>query len=793
MADEMVLKAQKWVNATYSGIGGYNPCREDGKTAWSTMYSLTRALQHELGISNKSDSFGPTTMSLLKSRGPIGPGETNKNILKIIQSAFFCKGYHAYDIDGNWRSKALGSGIELALFNMMSDMGLRDSFNNTIHPIVFKALLTMDAYVLIPGGVSDIRTVQQWMNAKFWQKPWGYIIPTEGHFSRNVQQLHLRALQSALGISDSDIADNFGPATQAGLKRNVLSIGSAGLITELYTAACVFNSPTYSSTGEAVYAGFRSQFTEKTAFFTRSFQEFSELLPASGKADYSTWSQLLVSMGDVDRPVTGCDTRFTITPAVAKALYAKGFRIVGRYLDETSTSTLDKEIKVGEIENIFSAGMKIFPIWQYNARELSDFSYDNGLRDGRRAFERMKHYNFKAGAVVYFAVDYDATNEGIDSAIIPYFRGVQSAFNETGRQYKVGVYGSRNVCSRISREVGAVSSFVSGMSWKFSGNLGFPLPHNWAFNQIQELRSLALDGAASPIDLDRVVHRADFDGGVGPNGVGPTLRIEVPDVVAFIDQVYKMAVGYGKGDPNQLTLDYLRHPNYTRVSTGWDLLLNLTDSEWLKLASDKFDADKDRVGQFALGASNAFVNIDHIAAAASGLLIRGFGQGAAVTRGDFAGWGGDVATLFAEWRSNYSIYPSGMEFCRNRFAVPGVPGSFSLGDLLEDSGGFILASRIKSGKNIVSAFSDVYTSPASAVQVSKFFDMRFGTSTQMVADAVRAMLLPTSDSILNDFRDLSIASKSGLLTILPREIPSSELMEFSQGVAARLAHVAKGY
>jgi peptidoglycan hydrolase-like protein with peptidoglycan-binding domain len=42
------------------------------------------------------------------------------------------------------------------------------------------------------------------------------------------------------------------------------------------------------------------------------------------------------------------------------------------------------------------------------------------------------------------------------------------------------------VCSRVSHEVGAKWSFVSGMSWGFSGNLGFPLPDNWALNQIKE-------------------------------------------------------------------------------------------------------------------------------------------------------------------------------------------------------------------------------------------------------------------------------------------------------------------
>lgn len=56
--DVKVLQAQKWVNSTYAAVSGYQKCPETGMTGWSTMYSLTRALQHELGIATLSDSFG---------------------------------------------------------------------------------------------------------------------------------------------------------------------------------------------------------------------------------------------------------------------------------------------------------------------------------------------------------------------------------------------------------------------------------------------------------------------------------------------------------------------------------------------------------------------------------------------------------------------------------------------------------------------------------------------------------------------------------------------------------------
>jgi hypothetical protein len=50
--DYRVLQAQQWVNATYKDVSDYVPCAETGVTGWPVMYSLTRGLQHELGITD---------------------------------------------------------------------------------------------------------------------------------------------------------------------------------------------------------------------------------------------------------------------------------------------------------------------------------------------------------------------------------------------------------------------------------------------------------------------------------------------------------------------------------------------------------------------------------------------------------------------------------------------------------------------------------------------------------------------------------------------------------------------
>lgn len=65
--DEMVLLTQKWLNQEYGNVSGFGSVTENGKTGWNVIYGLTRALQHELGITELADNFGPSTKALYTS------------------------------------------------------------------------------------------------------------------------------------------------------------------------------------------------------------------------------------------------------------------------------------------------------------------------------------------------------------------------------------------------------------------------------------------------------------------------------------------------------------------------------------------------------------------------------------------------------------------------------------------------------------------------------------------------------------------------------------------------------
>jgi peptidoglycan hydrolase-like protein with peptidoglycan-binding domain len=305
-------------------------------------------------------------------------------------------------------------------------MGLPDGGTGTTGgvttPKIFKCILNMDAYIRVSGGTDEVRSIQRWLNGRYWTKDAYSIGPADGIYSRDVQKSLMIAIQYELGIAAPN--GNFGPATQDGLRMKNFGEGASGLWVELFSAACVFNSPVPTGSSDTgTPTTWRSNYDGKLREWVQVFQRFCKL-PDSGRSDYQTWAQLLVSMGDADRPATGSDTRFEITASRAQWLRANGYTVVGRYLYDPPGSTLDKEIKPGELQTIFSNGLKVFPIYQDNARKLSDFTYTQGYQHALNAHSLAESYGFNRGTVIYFAVDYDATREEIDAAIVPYFHGV---------------------------------------------------------------------------------------------------------------------------------------------------------------------------------------------------------------------------------------------------------------------------------------------------------------------------------------------------------------------------------
>jgi peptidoglycan hydrolase-like protein with peptidoglycan-binding domain len=485
LVDDKVLAAQRWVNATYGAKPGFVKAPEDGRTGSPTMSALTMALQIELGLSGAqlSPTFGPTTLSLLTSKfGNIGAGKP-ANVIKIVQSGQYCKGYDGANITGTY-----GTATKAAVLAMRKNMGFTDT-RDTVAPKEFKALLSMDAYVIVENGSAAVRAAQQWMNRRYIAESWFFIMPTDGHSSGSVAKALIYAVQTELGVAGAN--GNVGPATRAALKAKPALIvgatdtGSSSWI-RLFQAGMIFGR------NEVAFDGV---YSKAVSAQVKNFQSFVAL-PANGTGDYPTWCSLLVANGDPDRAGIVADGITPITPAKATSLVQAGYRIAARYL------TGSHQLQPGELATIFAAGLRVVPLFETGGTKASYFTPQQGAADANQAVTAATGYGFKRGAILYFAVDYDAMNADIASNVIPYFTELKHAMALLGDPYRIGVYAPRNACSQLGAAGLTVSSMAGDIAFGYSGNIGFPLPPDWAFDQIATLTVGSGDGA---VNIDKSV------------------------------------------------------------------------------------------------------------------------------------------------------------------------------------------------------------------------------------------------------------------------------------------------
>lgn len=107
-----------------------------------------------------------------------------------------------------------------------------------------------------------------------------------------------------------------------------------------------------------------------------------------------------------------------LNAGLCNALYSAGYRTVGRYLTVTS-----KRYLPGELKTIFDAGLETFPIMQEAGTSIGYFNKEIGEGHAQQAARRLRQLGFAAGTTVFFSVDFDATDDAISAAVIPYFQG----------------------------------------------------------------------------------------------------------------------------------------------------------------------------------------------------------------------------------------------------------------------------------------------------------------------------------------------------------------------------------
>ncbi|MBC1562584.1 glycoside hydrolase domain-containing protein [Listeria booriae] len=519
--DEMVRQVQSWLNKTYDKYvakGDFQTIPENGKTGWTTVYALTRALQIELGISPTADNFGPTTEKLFKPL-TIGASDAKPtNLNYILQGAFYCKGYSPGGFTG-----VFGGQTQIAVKMFQKDAGLATQ-DGVVSTIIMKSLLDMSAFQTVSGGTYGVRTVQQNLNRDY--SAWiGKLVPCDGLYGRDTNTSLIYALQKEEGMARTTANGNFGPGTTTSLTNLIPTFASNKALVLLlqYSLAC---------NGLPINQ-FSGVYDAETTNLVKRYQEFMKMSITTGAITMGTFKALLSSAGDTNRSATACDTSYVLNTDQIDTLWNAGYRYVGRYLTGNVIRggvRVPKAMNPTEIAAILKKGLKIFPIYQDGGYEIPYFEVPfQGISDGYKAIDAAYNLGFPAGTTIYFAVDLDAYDYQITDLIIPYFQNLRAAFkqNQALRSYQIGVYGARNVCSRL-KNAGLVDNvFVADMSTGFSGNLGFPMPDDWAFDQYFEM---SIGTGNGKLDIDKVTY-SGVDKGV--SAVTPPPASDTPNSAAI--------------------------------------------------------------------------------------------------------------------------------------------------------------------------------------------------------------------------------------------------------------------
>lgn len=744
--DPMVLAAQKWVNAEYAGRSGYVSCPETGITGWSVMFSLTRALQIELGDPAPDGVFGSGTITRMNAFGPIKGQTSNENLRTIVQSALYCKGYSGGGIDGIW-----GPSTTAGIQQMLMHMGLATT-PVEIATKIMKSLLTMDAYVCIWNGLESVRSAQQWLNATYLARRDFQVLPCDGLFSRNVQKGILFALQYSLGMADGTANGVFGPATKAGLKQHSLAEGNSDAgsqhFVRLFKTLLLCNRQLGVDWASTTY-------TAATRAVTRTFQTFCEL-DKTGEGNYQTWCSLLVSTGDPERPASGSDCMTPLNSDRAAALTDAGYKIVGRYI----AGGANKRMTPFEAITVLQQGLRFFPIFQEWNNGPTYFTYEIGRRQATDAIANADDLGIPRGSTIYFPCDWDPTTEDINTVVLPYYRGVRDVMAEAGKPFAVGVYGTRNTCQIVSDAGLARTSFVAGLSTGWSGNLGFPLPDNWAFDQIATV-TLA-PGGAGQLEIDRNVVSGRDPGVATINGsVEPNIPFFI--WLRYIEERAREWIALGRsGTAEQwLTAQYIRSLDGRYLMPDFDLLCGVVEADFIFW--DRFNNIPPQPSLY-----------DAVAGGDAGLAHLGttlccsFNQSllpnrAVATLHDFGGWAGDLITIAKEYYSELTpsdedaAYRAGLAHLGNDSRY------FGARDLIADVDAEVVWATISGGDNrsVSDILFEYYASTkGTRAKYSQFVERRFGSNVILEAAAKDALTHPAGDDAYGTARALAWNSTS---------------------------------
>lgn len=504
MADEMVLATQKWLNKTYGNIPEFNQPNEDGVTGWSTIYALIEGIQVELGVDHSAlfPGFGDTTYSLYDQLITPNWNSLSENVVYLIQGAFWCKGISPGGFDGV-QTQALSDAVS----QLQKNAGFPTQ-DGILSAMWAQALFDMSAFVNLKDP--RIREMQQYLNAHYYQ--YTGILPTDGIYQRATNTAIIYALQKEVGLDVETANGVFGPTTRQ-LYQEAYNNNWSDALSMIIQFGLYANMSEFWEVAGTTPPEFTGKLDSATQEGIEAFQQFMMLAPVTaGSPDLTTSWSLMTSNGNPNRNFLAVDTATQLTQQNIDDLVEFDVKYVGRYLTGTVGSDFTpKYLTREEAKAITDAGLSIIPLYEdiLTTPDAKYYTFDKGRSDARNAVLAAAKLGIPNASVIYFAVDFDALDSDIDSNIIPYFEGVQEIVtgNTNDFHFQVGIYGTRNICTRVHDALGVQFAYVANMSSGWSGNLGFSQPLSWAFDQFYE----GSYGSLSSLDF---VAASELDQGV---------------------------------------------------------------------------------------------------------------------------------------------------------------------------------------------------------------------------------------------------------------------------------------
>ena len=143
------------------------------------------------------------------------------------------------------------------------------------------------------------------------------------------------------------------------------------------------------------------------------------------------------------------------TTSIISCMVDRGIKTVIRYYGVNTKKHPEKVLELNEAKALSQAGLQISVVFELINNAKDYFNKELGQAHARKAFQLAKQINQPEGSAIYFAVDYDATDDDIENHIKPHFEAIHNTLSQLANGalgYKVGIYGSGKVINSVKAD-----------------------------------------------------------------------------------------------------------------------------------------------------------------------------------------------------------------------------------------------------------------------------------------------------------------------------------------------------